>query len=573
MAKKIQTLRAIRPNKGIEMAYRKKLMKLVDEMQHSVKYWIEAEYKKQEPVIIADDATPADAMARALRKRFTQWQRNFNRQAKKLAEWFVRQNYKYTESAFKDAWRSYKSQKFQQKLEDLGFAIDLKMTPAMLNVMKSFIHENVNLIKSIPEKYFTEVEGMVMRSVRSGRDLQYLTDELEHRYGVTHRRAILIARDQNNKATEQMNRTRQMDLGIKKGIWVHASGVKDPRDEDPDNHVAANGKPFDLDKGYEISPGKFIFPGEEINCFPSDAKVDGFSRIEKLYRRFYTGKLTRLRTADGNTILRTTPNHQCLTLRGWVKACELQVGDELLCIKQERGFVRNRYQDQGIKFEDFFNSISGFSASTLVTTTCSGDFHGDSIKNQEVDIVLADGFLRDEFDSLEAKSISKKLFVWPIIRGDFISFARKGAISFLRRIINFSSNCIVCGLSIKPFLFRSSVLSGKDISILGIAGLNAEALEDFINRSSVAGKVLTNRKDASARGKKRNYFSFLLWCKNLFFAHNKINLSTVKIDNIDNEEYSGFVYNIQTKTNYYTINSCIVHNCHCYYRPIIEEFL
>ena len=111
---------------------------------------------------MADDATPADAMARALRKRFTQWQRNFNRQAKKLAEWFVRQNYKYTESAFKDAWWSYKSQKFQQKFEELGFAIDLKMTPAMLNVMKSFIHENVNLIKSIPEKYFTEIEGMVI---------------------------------------------------------------------------------------------------------------------------------------------------------------------------------------------------------------------------------------------------------------------------------------------------------------------------------------------------------------------------------------------------------------------------
>ena len=55
------------------------------------------------------------------------------------------------------------------------------MTLAMENVMKSFIHENVNLIKSIPEKYFTEVEGMVMRSVRSGRDLAYLSDELEHR--------------------------------------------------------------------------------------------------------------------------------------------------------------------------------------------------------------------------------------------------------------------------------------------------------------------------------------------------------------------------------------------------------
>ena len=104
MVERIYTLRPIRPNKGIEMAYRKKLMKLIDEMQNSVKYWIEAEYKRQEPVIMADDATPADAMARALRKRFTQWQRNFRREARKLAGWFARSNYKYTENAFKSSW-------------------------------------------------------------------------------------------------------------------------------------------------------------------------------------------------------------------------------------------------------------------------------------------------------------------------------------------------------------------------------------------------------------------------------------------------------------------------------------
>lgn len=261
MAKRIHTLRAIRPNKGIEMAYRKKLIKMIDEMQHSVKYWIEAEYKRQEPVIMADDATPADAMARALRKRFTQWQKNFNRESKKLAEWFVRKNYKYTETAFKDSWRSYKSQKFQQKLKEMGFTVELKMTPALQNVMKSFIHENVNLIKSIPEKYFTEVEGMVMRSVRSGRDLKYLTDALEHRYGITRRRAILIARDQNNKATGQMNRTRQIGLGIRQGIWRHASGVKDPRH----SHQEAEGKVFDLEKGMYID-GEWLFPNEKINC-------------------------------------------------------------------------------------------------------------------------------------------------------------------------------------------------------------------------------------------------------------------------------------------------------------------
>lgn len=261
MHKKQFTLRSIRPNKGIELAYRKKLIKLIDDMQHSVKYWIEAAYKRQEHSILAKDEIPADAMVRALRKRMNQWNRNFSKEAEKLAQWFVSQNYNYTETAFLDAWKAYQNQKFKTKLETIGFAVPLKMTPALRNVVKSFIHENVNLIKSIPEKYFTEVEGMVMRSVRSGRDLAYLSDELKRRYGITRRRAILIARDQNNKATEQLNRTRQYEVGIKKGIWQHTPGIKEPRP----SHEKADGKIFDLTKGLYID-GEWIYPGEKINC-------------------------------------------------------------------------------------------------------------------------------------------------------------------------------------------------------------------------------------------------------------------------------------------------------------------
>lgn len=258
--KQPKTLRAVRPNKGIELAYRKKLLRLIDEMQKSVTYWLEAAYKREQP-IIAKDATPADELQKVLRKHFIQWRRNFNRKAKDLADWFVWANYKYTESALKDRIKSFKQTAYGKMFEDAGFTFELKMTPAMRNTMQSFINENVNLIKSIPEKYFTEVEGMVMRSVRSGRDLAYLSDELENRYGITRRRAVLIARDQNNKATEQMNRTRQMDLGIKKGIWRHAGGVKEPRE----SHKAADGKIFDLNEGLKID-GEYVYPGEMINC-------------------------------------------------------------------------------------------------------------------------------------------------------------------------------------------------------------------------------------------------------------------------------------------------------------------
>ena len=52
----------------------------------------------------------------------------------------------------------------------------------------------------------TNVEGLVMRSVQTGRDLRQLTTDLQEQFGVTRRRAAFIARHQSNKATASMTR-------------------------------------------------------------------------------------------------------------------------------------------------------------------------------------------------------------------------------------------------------------------------------------------------------------------------------------------------------------------------------
>lgn len=82
---------------------------------------------------------------------------------------------------------------------------------------------------------FRALKGM--QSVGRGRDLKTLTDELEKRYGITRRRAALIARDQNNKATSVMQSARQRSVGITEGIWRHSRAGKTWRP----SHVKANG--------------------------------------------------------------------------------------------------------------------------------------------------------------------------------------------------------------------------------------------------------------------------------------------------------------------------------------------
>lgn len=237
----------MQPNAGVEAWYRKQLDKAVRDMNDSMVYWLKANYRASGAM--AMDASPAVFMRDAMKKLARRWTKRFDDLAQKLADRFAGDAMKNSDVSLSNA------------LEAAGFTVPFKMTPAMNNALQATITENVGLIRSIPEQYLTQVQTMVMQSVGRGRDLGTLTEELEKRYGITRRRAALIARDQNNKATATMQSARQQSLGITQGIWRHSHAGKEPRP----SHVKANGEFFDLSKGLYLD-GKWTLPGEEINC-------------------------------------------------------------------------------------------------------------------------------------------------------------------------------------------------------------------------------------------------------------------------------------------------------------------
>lgn len=254
MVNKPKTVRAVHANRGIEAKYRKALQKLIAEMHGSVEYWLTAAYRKDPPrmaalVEQAQDASPAQRIRKVLDDLARRWTKRFEDYAPKLAEAYLKGMFKASDSAFRQA------------LKEAGWAVDFKMTPAIRDAFQASLAENVGLIKSIPEKYLQQVEGVVMRSYSAGRDLATMVKELKQLYPAASHRAELIARDQSNKANAVVNRARQMELGITEAIWMHSHAGKNPR---PD-HVAANGKRYKIAEGCKIS-GEFIQPGEEINC-------------------------------------------------------------------------------------------------------------------------------------------------------------------------------------------------------------------------------------------------------------------------------------------------------------------
>lgn len=246
-------LRPIHPNAGIEAEYRRRLDALIREMAASVEYWLTSTYRQNTPRIIAEDETPADALRRSMKDLSKRWLKRFDEMSTKLAEHFTQSVEKRSTAAMKKI------------MKDGGWTVFFQITPAMRDVIDATVHENVALIKSIPQQYLSQVEGIVMRGVQNGRDLGVVSKELQERLGVTRRRAALISRDQNNKATASLSRARQLELGLDEAVWVHSGGGREPRP----THLKAGREQtrYKISEGwYDTAVGHKIQPGELINC-------------------------------------------------------------------------------------------------------------------------------------------------------------------------------------------------------------------------------------------------------------------------------------------------------------------
>lgn len=248
----------LNPPDLIEARLRAQMDRMVAEMQATVRREIERLFRGPDARAagLAMDASFSSAAARLVRdlqKRFTGL---FVDRAGGLA----------------DAWANGISRQaavgLGQSLKDASGGVTLRtdvVGGAVADVVKASIKQNVALIKSIPDQYFLEIEGEVMRSIQSGRGLADLQPALEARYGITKRRAAFIARDQTAKATTAINQARMQGLGVKKFKWLHSGGGKDPR---PLHEHTLNGKVFSFDDPPVIDErtGQKGLPGVLPSC-------------------------------------------------------------------------------------------------------------------------------------------------------------------------------------------------------------------------------------------------------------------------------------------------------------------
>ena len=247
------------PSAAIYNQYLRWLRGIIKEMERDIIKNIEQHYA---PPIARDAAVSPLAGAAWFRLLTKKWLNIFDKEGARRAAFFA------------GHIRNNVTRRFLNELKDaLAITVKFKTSKRLEKVYEKIVTDNVNLIKTIPREYLTEVNDIVTESINRGRDMGYLREEIQKRFRLDDFKAIRIARDQTNKATEAISRTRAEDLGITHGIWMHRSGGKVPRS----THLTLlNGKRFDLKKGlydpeaWKLRGGDFrgewIKPAQLINC-------------------------------------------------------------------------------------------------------------------------------------------------------------------------------------------------------------------------------------------------------------------------------------------------------------------
>lgn len=576
-------LRAIQPNAGVRAWYRKRLLKEIEAMQRSVAYWLESAYRQREDEIVGD-ASPARDLLSVFGESMRRWMRRWDT----LADWLGRRVVEKVDNSTTTSMR--------EAFKAAGFTVKFDRTRNLNSVTEAYINWNVGLIKSIGREYLDDVRGIVMEGVGMGRDLGYISEQLGNRYDITKRRAKLIARDQTDKATQAIRRVRDENLGITEGIWVHLPGQKTSRK----THEAMNGKRFKLNEGlYDSAVKRNVLPGELVACYPEGSKLHGLPFAEKLYRRWYTGKLAQVVTDDG-AILSVTPNHPILTSNGWKAAGLLNIGDHIVKTSSDSLFLAELDANGVVPtFDELFDALVLLGVSPTVLDGSTGDFHGDGIES-EIDVIDIDSLLTGVDNTKTIQALCELGFTRPEVGLIAALFsgqrpAQGGLVGDITPV-GFMRRCREC---LPVFFSRISV--AEQISFALCSDNDIIHKKAFANNITANSKTLGNFILTYARLIKGNDFFFrdgiferlftCMWnCDTSFpeiFAESAFMHSDLLGDKFDKNafsyrlasiidhstiDFSGHVYNLQTTLGWYIAENTVSRNCRCVYRAVLPEF-
>lgn len=329
------------------------------------------------------------------------------------------------------------------------------------------------------------------------------------------------------------------------------------------------------------------------NCLVPGGTVLAEGVMAHSYRE-YDGPVITLVTSKGNRIT-VTPNHPILTTEGFVPACMLQEGQEIIETTGEyRLLLGKAPNDINIPtpVEEIGHSIIQTCGGTTVRVKGSPvQFHGDGSSDSEVNIVFPERFRVGEGDAFRCKPVREKCFpsahfrrfsllpkcaLFQIFNRAFHSangvMSRFGLISGIKTIPIESEKPANIRLRFSAHLrdfnvSKSLVMQVKEFLELFRSGLHVSGrhIKEFFSRFSGKEPIVHHGTLDGVFGYAEMFRHFRisdpLAAERLqrLFRQNVLVISDLV--HADTSEYHGKVYNLETKYGFYTYNNIVTHNC------------
>lgn len=338
-------------------------------------------------------------------------------------------------------------------------------------------------------------------------------------------------------------------LGWRGKRWVT---MRDDRVRD--SHEALDGQRVAIGSAFMTQSGPIRYPGDRaaavsewINCYPGDTRVDSYSDLQAIYRRWYEGPTVKVITASGVEFT-CTPNHPILTNGDWKAAHLLSVGNELYktVTTPVRGVGHPVDENLPPTMSELFDSASQhveFGVQRI--DGGSMDFHGDGFETK-VEIIRPVGRLPipsfgKEFNQLSFESSSLSLGLPSELSGLIESGLSSKFATDRQTVIGQSTASTVSGESIRSILLGGALTDRETVGC-SLISEGDSMFDESIGDSSTGDTGITSN----------------------FVDGDATQVLSDRIVSIEHDVFRGHVYNLQTELGWYIANSIITHNCRCH---------
>jgi len=302
-------------------------------------------------------------------------------------------------------------------------------------------------------------------------------------------------------------------------------------------------------------------------CFVGSTRVTSLGAPLRVTRRLYQGDLVVIRTTAGEE-LRTTPHHPILTTHGWRPAQDLEPGQEVLYSISGDGLCAACRQHVGVPptlAEIADASFQPSRADVLVERATPADFHGDGAgTNGQISVATLHGDL--VCDLMAGRAQHRGDVVLSRVYPRSSSFDGLGALDderFARMAADQMSSEInarlLQHLVDEGFTPAGSPCDGEGLHAIG-EHLDHGSSFGLLDTALLASGVVAHDAEAlqvAGDGGGGDSVMPCEFCGTFAVSVTPQDVLSVRVEH----DFSGHVFNLESKAGAYLANGCVVKNC------------